>query len=147
MSGRKTDAANVTEIRELIRGAGLRCTGARLKVMQRLRDADSPLTHADLAEDLVPQGIDQATVFRNLIDLTNAELVTRTELGDHVWRFEIRDPHHPADGAHPHFVCIDCGGVTCLSDVEFDAATRKRAKRVGRVTEILLKGHCTACQP
>ena len=146
MSGKKTDAINSTEIRELIRSVGLRCTSARLKVMQRLRDAVSPLTHAELAEDLVPQGVDKATVFRNLIDLTNVDLVTRTELGDHVWRFEIRDLHDPEDGAHPHFVCVDCGGVTCLSDVEFDAATRKRAKQVGRVTEILLKGHCTACQ-
>jgi Fur family ferric uptake transcriptional regulator len=101
------------------------------------------LTHAELAADLVPRGFDQATVFRNLIDLTEAELVSRTELGDHVWRFELRNAGD-RDG-HPHFVCIDCGSVRCLSDIEFDPATKKRAAQFGRVTEILLKGHCADC--
>ncbi len=135
----------VALLREIIREAGLRCTSARLAVLQRLRQADSPITHAELAEELVPLGFDKATVFRNLSDLTDAGLVIRTELGDHVWRFEVRDPNDPDDGKHPHFVCVDCGRVTCFSDVVFDKSTQKRANRIGRVTEILLKGHCLEC--
>lgn len=141
-----TKAAEISELRELLRAAGLRCTAARLGVLQRLREATSPLTHAEMADDLVPRGFDKATVFRNLIDLAEAGLVSRTELGDHVWRYELRDPHDPGQGKHPHFVCVDCGSVTCLSDIEFNAATRIRAAQVGRVTEILLKGHCRSCE-
>lgn len=143
---RPTKLQSVAELRELVRSAGLRCTASRLAVLKRLQAASSPMTHAEIAESLAGQGFDKATVFRNLIDLTDADLLTRAELGDHVWRFEIRDPDDPAQGKHPHFVCIDCGSVTCLSDVTFDAATNRRARQVGRVTEILLKGHCKTCQ-
>ncbi|MFN0195104.1 MAG: Fur family transcriptional regulator [Planctomycetaceae bacterium] len=136
----------VAELRELLRGAGLRSTAPRLAVMRVLSRAKSPLTHAEIADLLVPMGYDKATVFRNLNDLAEVDLVTRTELGDHAWRFELRDPHDPAKGRHPHFVCIDCGSVTCLSDVEFNEATKRRAAQVGQVTEILLKGHCTSCK-
>lgn len=104
------------------------------------------MTHAELADELVPVGFDKATVFRNLTDLTEAELVSRTELGDRVWRFEVRDPNDPDEGRHPHFVCVECGQVHCLADVELDARTMKRIRELGRITEILLKGHCRSCR-
>lgn len=138
-------AENVKEIREVLQKVGLRCTAARLAVMQRLRVATKPLSHAELADELIPLGFDKATVFRNLIDLTEVGLLSRSELGDHVWRFELLNQDHPHQGKHPHFVCVDCGSVTCLADVEFDAATKKRAETIGEITEILLKGHCTNC--
>ena len=68
------------------------------------------------------------------------------ELGDHIWRSEIRDQNDPDQGKHPHFVCVDCGNVICLSDVESNPATKKRASKIGWITEILLKGHCKACE-
>ena len=138
-------SSEIDEIRSLLRGAGLRCTAARVAVVQELRKAASPRSHAEIAEELVPQGFDKATVFRNLVDLAEAGLVVRSELGDHVWRFELRSSGDPQEGGHPHFVCVECGGVTCLTDVEFNEATKRRASKVGRVTEILLKGHCREC--
>lgn len=137
---------DVAEIQELVRGAGLRCTAARMDVIQRLRQANSPLTHAVVAADLVPLGFDKATVFRNLTDLAEVGLVTRSELGDHVWRFELRGEHDSENGTHPHFVCVDCGSVTCLSEVELPVSAKKRWAKIGRISEILLKGHCKACQ-
>ena len=136
----------VATIKELLRSAGLRCTAARLAVIQRLRITASPMSHAELAGELVPLGYDKATLFRNLVDLTDANLLSRTELGDHVWRFELKSPSDPDEGGHPHFVCVDCGSVICLSDVEFNPATKKRASKIGRITEILLKGHCKDCE-
>ncbi len=136
---------DVAEIRDRVRAAGLRCTTARLAVMRELAAAGSPVSHAEVADRLAAYGLDKATVFRNLNDLTEVGLVNRTELGDHVWRFELRDPNASDGGQHPHFMCIDCGSVTCLSDVEFDQATRKRAAQIGVVTEILLKGRCRKC--
>ena len=133
-------------IRQILRDASLRCTPARISVLQKLRASNSPLTHAEIAETLVPVGFDKATVFRNLTDLTDAGLVSRTELGDHVWRFEVRDPSAAEDERHPHFVCITCGSVTCLGDMEFTPASRKRSQQIGRITEILIKGHCSTCQ-
>lgn len=145
MAARQFTAEQIEEARDTIRASGLRSTPARISVYLELESATSPLTHADLAERLVPAGFDKTTIFRNLNDLSDANLVRRSELGDHVWRFELRrsDNH---DDDHPHFVCVDCGEVTCLSDLELTTASRKRSSEIGRVTEILLKGHCSTCE-
>lgn len=143
---RRVDPQEVDRIREILRDTGVRATPARIAVMQELRAASAPLTHADLTEMLVPLGFDKATVFRNLNDLTEAELISRTELGDHVWRFETIDPDRPPGEKHPHFVCVECGSVTCLGDMDFTTSSIRRAKTIGRITEILIKGHCTECE-
>ncbi|QDU16191.1 Peroxide operon regulator [Gimesia maris] len=142
---RQVNVDEITEIRELLREYGVRATPARITVMQELRAATSPLSHADLADKLVPLGFDRATVFRNLNDLADAELILRAELGDHVWRFETFDPDRPAGEKHPHFVCEGCGSITCLDTMEFTPVSKRRARAVGRITEILLKGHCLDC--
>ena len=134
----------VEEIRQQLKSAGLRCTSARLAVMRELRKSAGPVSHADLAETLVPLGFDKATIYRNLMDLTECGLASRSELGDHVWRFELRDPD--GDIEHPHFVCLDCGDVFCLKEIEFTKATRRKWSSVGSVTEVLLKGHCSKCE-
>lgn len=140
---------NPTELQAaqaVIREAGLRATPARLATLLLLRQSDSPLTHADVADALASNGIDKATIFRNLNDLAEAGLLRRTELGDHVWRFEATRGDTEDDAGHPHFVCIDCGSVTCLDQVQLTAGSQRQSEGVGKVTEILLRGHCNACQ-
>lgn len=141
---KKDDIEAIAGIRAMLSKAGLRTTTARTSVIRWLQKAKSPATHAEIAVDLVPLGFDKATIFRNLNDLVDAGLVTRSELGDHVWRFELRDTSH-AEGAHPHFVCIDCGKVTCLHDIELPKASDKSLAKVGQVTEVLMRGHCVSC--
>ncbi len=131
-------------MRGVLRGAGLRGTPARIASLQVLRQSESPLTHNEVADQLDSLGIDKVTVLRNLTDLVNAGLARRAELGDRLWRYESVDPNQPSD-PHPHFLCIDCGSVQCMGDVELSAASRQTSKSAGRVTEILLKGHCNDC--
>ena len=140
----KTEA--VAKTRKILADRGLRTTAARLAVVHWLQKANSPATHAEIAADLVPKGIDKATVLRNLTDLVEAGLVTRKELGDHVWRFELRDESHPVGCEHAHFICVDCGRVTCLHQLEMSASVMKSLQDVGQVTEILVRGHCDECR-
>ena len=142
---KKNNVAMIAWTRNLLSAAGLRSTAARTAVIRWLQSAKSPSTHAEIAADLVPMGFDKATIFRNLNDLAEAGLVMRNELGDHVWRFELRDETHPNRGHHPHFVCVDCGKVMCLHDIDLPAASDKSLSKVGQVTEILMRGHCVAC--
>lgn len=143
------------ELRRRIRGAGLRCTSARLAVLRHLEGTAGPRTHAEVSEALDELGFDRATIYRNLTELTEAKLVARVELGDRVWRFEATASgggHH--DDEHPHFVCTTCGEVSCLDDVQVAIHSRDskgkgrsgQRQRIGSVTEILLKGHCGECQ-
>lgn len=129
-----------------IRSRGLRATPARVSTLILLRDSASPLTHAEVSEALGSLGFDKATLFRNLNDLSEVGLIRRTELGDHVWRFEATDPDSEGSGGHPHFVCVDCGTVTCLDRVQLTAGSRRQSDGVGVITEILLRGHCHACR-
>ena len=141
----KSESQTVVEIRQLLSRVGLRTTPARTAVLRWLQRAKAPATHAEIAADLVPLGVDKATVFRNLNDLAEAGLVSRAELGDHVWRFELRDAEHADRGQHPHFVCIDCGRVTCLHELNLPQSSAKLLAQVGEVTEILIRGRCQTC--
>jgi Fur family transcriptional regulator, ferric uptake regulator len=128
-----------------IRHSALRRTSARVAVLKELIAAEVPLSHAEMTDRLASLGIDQATVYRNLNDLAEAGLLVRAELGDHVWRFEYRHSDDPHQGVHPHFVCTECGSVACLDGVDLTASTKRRTNRVGRVTQVLLKGQCVDC--
>lgn len=143
---RKEDLSAVAATREVLSDHGLRTTAARLAVMQWLQKSTSPATHAEIAASLVPRGFDKATVLRNLTDLVEAGLVTRKELGDHVWRFELRDASHPDSCEHPHFICVDCGSVTCLHRFDVPKSAMNSIAEVGQMTEILIRGRCLTCQ-
>ena len=65
----KKPPALVQEIRDTIRKSGLRCTMARVHVLERLYAAKTPQSHADLAAELSPLGFDKATIYRNLVEL------------------------------------------------------------------------------
>ena len=103
------------------------------------------MTHAEVADELQGLGIDKATVFRNLNDMVTADLLRRTELGDRVWRFELKTGNHHQGSEHPHFVCVDCGVVACMDDVKFTAGSMRLCREFGEITEILLRGHCNEC--
>ncbi|QDV88682.1 Fur family transcriptional regulator [Planctomycetes bacterium TBK1r] len=132
-------------VKDEIRRSGLRATPARLATLLLLRESTSPLTHAEVSQQLADRGIDRATAFRNLNDLAEVGLLRRTELGDHVWRFEAVRGQPQDDTGHPHFLCVDCGTVSCLDDVKLTAGSLRQSAKIGEITEILLRGHCNGC--
>jgi Fur family ferric uptake transcriptional regulator len=134
---------------KVLRDAGLRKTVPRMAVLDVLERAKSPLSHADVASRLEDETLDRATVYRNLMALTEAGLVRRTDLGDHVWRFELIRAYTAAhEMAHPHFVCTDCGTVSCLPGVtvRIDGGGASSVARVARKGfEVQLRGVCGDC--
>ena len=90
-------------------------------------------------------GVDKATVFRNLNDMATAGILRRTELGDRVWRFELAADEGGHRSAHPHFVCVECGSVSCMDEIKLTAGSTRLSEKFGEVTEILLRGHCNDC--
>jgi Fur family ferric uptake transcriptional regulator len=139
---------SVEQARETLRAAGLRSTTSRVAVLQHVAASGQPVSHADVADVLVPQGFDKSTLYRCLVELADAGLLARLDAGDHAWRFELRSGEEHSAGEHPHFVCVDCGKVSCLPDVEVRISPSKGTKEaaLGDVTEIFLKGHCKECR-
>ena len=136
------------DLRARIRAAGLRVTDPRIAVLVHLEGAATPLSHAEVADRMTSKGWDRATIYRNLTDLTEAGLVHRTDVGDHIWRFEIcREDATHAGPDHPHFVCNECGEVSCLPDeaVQIHAGFGVPGALRGADIEIQIKGRCDRC--
>ena len=127
-------------LRARLEQRGLRVTTQRLAVLRALAGARGPLSHGELADELVATGMDRATVYRNLMALAEAKLVVRTLISDGVFRFEIVKEEGRAHEQHPHLVCTVCGQVRCLP---------RRAVSVkpglGDVVDVQLRGRCLAC--
>jgi Fur family ferric uptake transcriptional regulator len=134
------------DLARLLRDKGLRRTGPRIAVLDVLTQAKTPMSHGAVAEQLTSEGLDRATVYRNLMDLTEVGLVSRNDLGDHVWRFELRAADAGHNLLHPHLLCAKCGQVTCLDDVavRFTEKTPRRALKDQKL-ELQLRGLCDAC--
>lgn len=138
-------SVTVDDIKSMLRDAGLRATGARVAVLRLLLVRGGPTSHAEACIQIEDQGFDRATIYRNLMDLTDAGILRRTDLGDHTWRFELATGHDDAEH-HPHFVCNECGTVECLPDEAVSLSGRAGPKSVrGRNVEIQLRGVCDDC--
>ena len=128
--------------RLLLESKDLRVTEQRLLVLRALAKTRAPISFPELVERLSEAGLDRATVYRNLVGLTEVGILVRTQLGDGVWRYELpQGDDEPAHGEHPHLVCVDCGIVSCLPS----SAVSFRGMDAARVTEVQLRGHCTSC--
>lgn len=139
---RDVGKAEMQRLVDRLRGAGLRRTGSRIAVLDRLARADAPVSHAEVADILEPLDFDRATVYRNLVDLVEVNLAKRVDLGDHVWRFSLIRENEPMHGLeHPHLVCDDCGAVICRPDIKVEIA----AERALQPLEVQLRGQCDDC--
>ena len=138
----KTRLLRDEDLKALLTENGLRVTHQRMTVLRELARLRLPVSHAELTDRLAGAGLDRATVYRNLLTFTESGLLVRTQLGDNVWRFELPDTTGGEHGHHPHFVCSDCGTVSCLPANTI--SLRGEAKR-NEVAEVQLRGRCEGC--
>jgi Fur family ferric uptake transcriptional regulator len=140
-----TALAELKALKDAVRNAKLRATPSRIALLGLLRSLDHPISHADAVAQLRDHDWDPATIYRNLSDFVAAGIARRTDVGDHIWRFElIRDPH--AAAAHPHFVCTECGAVECLPKLGLVLPRTNAPKAVRqRKIEVQVRGLCDAC--
>lgn len=137
---------SVGDLQAILRSSGLRSTSPRVAVLRFLTELGTPVSHAELFEALASEGFDRATLYRNLVDLAESGLVVRTDLGDHVWRYELkRAGSHVAE--HPHFVCTDCGVVSCLPGVAVRITASDQAPKAvtSQRVAVQLTGRCNSC--
>ena len=109
------------ELRGLLKGKRLRVTAGRLAVLMVLHERRGPMNHEQVMESLHDQTFDRASIWRVLAELAEKGLLRRMDLGDRVWRYELIDACRTVDAQHPHFLCIDCGDVTCLPKLSVSA--------------------------
>lgn len=138
--------AHLHELKDRLRGLGLRATGSRLSVLEALHHARGPLTHDEVMQALEGVGMDRATVYRVLSDLADVGLLRRMDLGDKVWRFELDDACRGIAIDHPHFMCEQCRSVSCLPRLELRTLDgRVPEALVGASLRVQLSGRCGRC--
>jgi len=148
-AARRAEGPNVKDLQSLLRAAGLRSTGPRVAVLDYFHARGGQNSHAEIFDALESRGFDRATIYRVLMDLSEAKILSRTDLGDHVWRFELRKGvggvEHTEE--HPHFVCVDCGEVSCLPGLSFRVEGQARAPKsvMKNKVAVQLKGRCDNC--
>lgn len=133
--------------RQTLRSVALRATAARVAVLKLLASKGVPMSHAGVVESLTEFGFDQSTLYRCLNEIADAGLLTRLDLGDQTRRFELRKTDGNVEFTHPHFMCVDCGQLTCMNDfsVQITPSRGPRRDKLGTITEILIRGHCGNC--
>lgn len=146
MTRRRNSAMSVDSAKSLLREAGLRCTAARIAVIQSLSDSKVPMSSNEVADDLAEFGFDKSTIYRSLTELDESGLATKIELGEAARRYELLLAGAGESSTHPHFMCITCGKVLCLTGYHVDVvADRGKGKLPVELTEVLLKGRCDTC--
>lgn len=143
-------AGGLAEAKQQLRARGLKVTPPRVAVLRVLELADRPLSHAEVVARLTLQlpgagdaSWDRATVYRNLVALEGVGLVRISSHAGGIGRYELvrqRD-----ECTHPHFVCDDCGIVSCLPDAEVVTKRNTRWSKSLRTAEVQFVGRCPSC--
>ena len=104
---------NKEQARQLLKAHGMRATAPRIAVLRVLAHVDRPVSHTEVLEQLGQTDWDQATVWRNLIKLKEAQVATVASQAGGIDRYALKTPEDEGH-RHPHFVCDECGKTACL---------------------------------
>lgn len=128
-------------VETLLKESGFNVTKAKKKILSIFVNNDSPLCAADLLDKL-PE-FNESTIFRNLNQLSNSNLLSEVDLGEGFKRFEIK----PKDHHHHHIKCNSCGKIDIINTCNLDAFS-KELKKLGYKNlshKIEFFGDCKTC--
>lgn len=130
-----------SNVEVLLKESGFNITRAKKMILELIINSSSPLSSADLLEELTE--FNESTIFRNLNQLHNSELLNEVDLGEGFKRFEIK----PKDHHHHHIKCNSCGKIDVINTCKLDAFT-KELKKLGYKNishKIEFFGECSNC--
>ena len=136
------------EIMALLRQADQRYTKGRRALVSCLRRVGQPVTIPQILE--ADRDLAQSSVYRNLVVLEEAGVVTRIVTNDEFARYELAEA---LTEHHHHLICSSCGDVTDFSlgsrtEASLDKALHQVADRMGFTVEghrLDLVGVCNDC--
>lgn len=140
----RTDLREKT--RECLRAHGLRVTTPRLEVLLCLTSHERAMTHSEVAEALASADFDSATVYRNLVRLSESGVLDVVSRAGGMARYAIAESEHGNHDSHLHFLCVNCGTVSCLpEEVVSEVRARGRWRAAVQAAQIQLEGTCPDC--
>ena len=135
---------SVQECKTILRQVGLKSTVTRIAVLQQLFLQKRPMSHSDFVQTLRQVG-DQATIYRTLISFVDKGVARIASTASGIVRYEPVMEGEAENVIHPHFVCQDCGIVTCLpvssATATIDPSWKERLQRA----KLQFVGTCAEC--
>lgn len=136
-----------------LRGAAVRITAARVKVLAALLDAQRAVSHQDVQDAFAD--MDRVTLYRALDCLTDAGLAHKIAGDDRVFRYSAGAEHRAVQQdrhvQHGHFKCTRCAKVFCLDSIGEAGLLRDALRETlgkgfqSHDIEFTIKGWCADC--
>ncbi len=130
---------------EILAAKGVKATPNRLLVLDALSKYGSPVSVAELEDQL--QTVDRSSVFRVLTLFAEHGLVHAIEDGSGAVKYELCHGQHectPAD-MHVHFYCDNCHRTICLESQPIPEVTLPEGFEA-RTANYIIKGLCDKCK-
>lgn len=134
------------ELKDMIRESGLRVTDHRLLILETIAKVKQPVTVYELLEDLrKKEGIDQATVYRNLASLHEAHLLRRLDFNHGHAHYELETGR-----ATQAIVCSNCETIEKIDGISIEDTVKKmlrKSKKFKHTTthSMEIYGLCKTC--
>lgn len=134
------------ELEEMVREAGLRVTGHRVRILFSVAKLKQPITVYELVEILrKKETIDQATVYRNVSSLHEVGLLRRLDFNHGHAHYELETGR-----ASHQLVCQKCETIEKIEGVSVDDPVKKmlkKSKKFKQMTSHSLEiyGLCKSC--
>lgn len=136
------------QLKDMLKGTGLRYTRQRGEVLHLFRAYDTALTQADL-EKLLPSQFDRITLYRILRSFEASGLLHKVLDDSGTTRFALCRTgcsEHAHHDEHVHFRCSDCGKTLCLPEVAIPDVMLPHGYAFGNA-KLLIDGTCPDCLP
>lgn len=125
---------------------GLRKTGIRMKVIERLQGSEFAMSQPELEQEFQNEA-DRVTIYRTLYSLEEKGVIHRIIDLSGVSRYAICvdacDSHHHQD-EHLHFHCLKCGNVYCLNVPALPTYSLPKGYDI-QSTRLSAEGTCASC--
>jgi len=123
-------------VEKILSDAKLRATHQRKVVLRLLVEKGSPLSHSEISSTLV-ESLDKVTLYRTLQTLKGAGIVHQVQ---------GLDGAKGCPGDHPHFLCLHCGKMFCLTDQRLPRVEVPEGMTV-EGKQLVVYGCCSECDP
>ena len=127
----------------MLKKANLRCTPARVDILDFFLNSDSALTGGRISDSLNNK-YDKTTIYRTLESFLQADIVHKVFLQDRQCYFELSGRCQRLQ-CHPHFACRFCGKYFCLEEVSYPIIEVPENFKLLQ-QKVLVEGVCPDCK-
>lgn len=143
-NGAGFNAIQMSQTEQILIKSRVRPTRNRIAVLDIFMRDHKSLSHSRLSS-LLDQHIDRVSLYRTLIDLVNAGVLSRLVDSEGVAQFHLSQNTTSESLLMPHFRCRTCEEITALPDLP--PSYVRQISNCGQIEQsrLLLEGICLEC--